>query len=235
VTDLSSEFAAAWERFQQLEALHAFGDTLEAEWTQGRAIYLALLIRIEDAAAREYIARVQERLAGIAGLELYPEPYWHATVKGGGFQVIKKTRPDDILRQDVPRIAAKAREAFAREGAFEAQIGPPSGFPEVVLLEVHDGGRIRELNTRVCEALPEFLRGPFDGARFLPHISIARFVSNDGLAELKEALTSLRNEPGPTVQVRRVEFVKVWLSEAMPEFETLATYPLASPAVPPSL
>jgi hypothetical protein len=29
--------------------------------------------------------------------------------------------------------------------------------------------------------------------------------------------------------VRRVEFVKVWLSEAMPEFDTLATYPLAAP------
>lgn len=227
MTDHSPEFAAAWERFQQLNALHTFGDTLEAEWTRGRAIYLAFLIKLEDAAAREYVSRVQQRIEGIAGVELYPDYYWHMTVKGAGFQVIRKTMPDDILRQDVPRIANAARKLFEREPAFEAQIGPANCFPEVVFLEVRDGGGIRELNTRICEALPELPRGPFDGELFLPHVSIARFTSNDGLPQLKEALASLRGESGPAIQVRRIEFVKVWLSEAMPEFDTLATYALA--------
>ncbi len=225
--DHSDEFAAAWQRFQQLDAVHAFGDTLEAEWTRGRAIYLAFLIKLEDAAAREYVSRVQQRIEGITGVERYPDYYWHMTVKGVGFQVIKKTMPDDILRQDVPRIANAARKVFERAPAFDAQIGPPNGFPEVVFLEVRDGGRIRELNTRICEAMPELPRAVFDGELFLPHVSIARFTSNDGLPQLKQALASLRDEPGPAIQVRRIEFVKVWLSEAMPEFDTLATYSLA--------
>jgi 2'-5' RNA ligase len=228
--DLSPEFDAAWQRFQQLDSLRTFGDTLEPEFTRGRAIFLALLVRLEDAPAQDYVRHLQQRLDGIPGVELYPDFYWHITIKGVGFQVIKKTMPDDVLREHVPRIATQARKLFEREPAFEARLGPPTAFPEVIILEVHDGGRVRELNMRICEELPELPHQPFDGETFLPHVSIARFTSNDGLPQLKEALASLRDEgPGPTVQVRRIEFVKVWLTEAMPEFDTLATYPLAPP------
>ena len=227
----AGSFDGAWASFKQRDALLLAGDTLEWEWTRGRAQYLTFLVRIEDAAARDHIARMQERIAGIPGVEPHPDWYWHITVKGAGFQVIKRTHDDDLLRQDVPRVAAKARAALTREPAFDAQLGLANGFAEVVFLEVWDGGRTRELNQHLCEALPELPRYPIDGGLLLlPHVSIARFTSNEGLAQLKQALASLRGEgPGPSFQVRRVEFVKVWLSEAMPEFDTLATYSLAAP------
>jgi 2'-5' RNA ligase len=226
--DHTPEFAAAWARFQQLDALLLAGDTLEYEWTRGRAQYLAFLVRLDDPAARAYVSRLQERIAGISGVELYPDWYWHVTVKGAGFQVIKRTHDDDVLRQDVPRIAAQARELLSREPAVQARLGPANGFSEVIFIEVHDGGRVRELNALLTERLP-VPRYPIDGAGiFLPHVSIARFTSNDGLAQLKDTLAALRNEdPGPALTLARVEFVKVWLSEALPEFDTLATYPLA--------
>jgi 2'-5' RNA ligase len=225
--DIPSAFDEAWARFQRLDSLLLVGDTLEWQWTRGRAQYLAFLVRLEDAAARDYVSRVQGRIAGIPGVELYPDWYWHITVKGAGFQVIKRTHDDDVLRQDVPRIAAQARELLAQQPAFEAQLGLTNGFSEVVFIELHDDGRVRELNTLLTEHLP-VPRYPIDGGIFLPHVSIARFTSNEGLAQLKETLAALRLEgPGPAFAVRRVEFVKVWLSEAMPEFDTLATYPLA--------
>jgi len=228
VTSIPAAFDEAWARFQQLDSLLLAGDTLEWQWTRGRAQYLAFLVRLEDAAARDYVSRVQERITGIPGVEPYPDWYWHITVKGAGFQVIKRTHDDDVLRQDVPRIAAQARELLARQPAFEAQFGLANGFSEVVFIEAHDGGRVRELNTLLCENL-RVPRYPIDGGIFLPHVSIARFTSNEGLAQLKETLAALRREgPGPTFSVRRVEFVKVWLSEAMPEFDTLATYALAA-------
>lgn len=228
-TGIPSSFEDAWQSFQQIGALRLVGDTLEWQWTQGRAQYLAFLVRLEDSAAREHISRVQQRIAGIPGVELYPDFYWHITVKGVGFQVIKRTHDDDVLRQDVPRIAAKARGIIAGQPAFEARLGLASGFAEVTFLEVQDGGRVRELNALLTDNLP-VPRYPIDGAGiFLPHVSIARFTSNDGLRQLKETLASLRAEAlGPSFSVRRVEFVKVWLSEAMPEFDTLATYPLAA-------
>jgi 2'-5' RNA ligase len=227
---IASTFDSAWASFQTLGSLVLVEDTLEGQWARGRAQYLTFLARVEDGAACDYVAGVQERLAGIPGVDLYPGWYWHITIKGAGFQVIKRTFPDDVLRQDVPRIDAAARKLLAREPAFEARLGPPSAFAEVVVLEVHDGGRVRALNQRLCQELPDIARYPVDGATFLPHVSIARFTSSDGLAQLKEALASLRAEPpGPTLAMRRIEFVKVWLTEDMPEFQTLATYSLAAP------
>jgi 2'-5' RNA ligase len=233
MTSDQPEFAAsyeqAWESFQARDALRLVGDTLEWEFTRGRAQFLAFLVRIEERAAREYLSRITERLAAIPGVEPYPDWYWHATVKGAGFQVIARTKDDDVLREDVPRIAGKARALLANETAFEAQLGLPNAFAEVVFVEVDDGGRLRELNARLLEALPELARYPFDGDLFLPHVSVARFRSNDGLAELKAALAELRRQaPGPSFTAGRVEFVRAWLSEEVPEFDTIAAYPLRS-------
>ena len=228
--EVAPSFDDAWARFQACDSLVLAGDTLEWEWTRGRAQYLTFLVRVEDAGARAHLARVIDRLAGIPGVQPYPERYWHITVKGVGFQVIKRAHDDDVLRQDVPRIARKAQELLSGEEAFEAQLGLASGFAEVAFVEVQDGGRARELNTRLLEGLPHVARYPPDGAGFLPHVSIARFTSNDGLDELKAALDSLRAEgPGPNFPVRRVEFIKAWLTEDTPEFDALATYPLRSP------
>ena len=226
--NLASTFEDAWAQFQAGDSLRLAGDTLEWEWTRGRAQYLTFLVRIEHPAAREHLSGLIERLDGIPGIEPYPDWYWHITVKGAGFQVIKRTEKDDVLRQDVPRIGRAAQAVLAQEPAFEAQLGLPNGFPEVAFVEVWDGGRMRELNTRLADAVP-VPRYPSDGAAFLPHVSIARFTSNEGLAELKARLSELRSQgPGPAFPVRRVEFVKVWLSEEVPEFDTLASYPLAA-------
>ena len=226
---IESTFEAARAAFQRIESLRLAGSTAEHEFTRGRAQYLAFLIRIEDATAQQYIASAIQLVAGIPGIEPYPEPYWHMSVKGAGFQVIKRSHDDDVLRADVPRIAAKAKALLTGQPAFLAQLGDIAGFPEVVIIEVHDGGRIREMNSLLKEQLPEVPRYPIDGGVFLPHISIARFTSNDGLPQLKQTIAAQPDaENAPSFLVRRIEFVKVWLSEDMPEFQTLATYPLAA-------
>jgi 2'-5' RNA ligase len=226
--EVASSFEDAWERFRARDSLRLAGDTLEGEWTRGRAQYLAFLVRVEDPAAREHLARIAGRLAGIPGVEPYPDWYWHITVKGVGFQVIKRAREDDVLRQTVPRIADEAQALLAGQPALEAQLGLANGVAEVAFVEVWDGGRMREVNSHLAEGMPQIPRYPVDGVAFLPHISITRFTSNDGLDELKAALAEVRSEsPGPTFPIRRIELVKVWLSEETPEFETLATYSLA--------
>lgn len=226
---LAASFDTAWTQFQARDSLRLAGDTSEWDFTRGRAQFLAFLVRIEDPAAREYLSAIAERLAPIPGVEPFPDWYWHITVKGSGFQVIARSHDDDVLREDVPRIAGKARALLTKEAAFEVQLGPVNGFPDVAFVEVHDRGRLRELHTRLLESLPELARYPFDGATFLPHISVARFQSNDGLAELKSALAELRElGPGPSFTVGRVEFVRAWMSEEVPEFDTLATYLLRS-------
>ncbi len=227
MVELSSSFEAAWERFQALESLRLAGETTDG--SHGRAQMLVFLIRIEDPGVRNYAEGVLDRLVSIPGIEPYPPEYWHITVKAAGFQVIKRTRQDDILRQDVGRVGREAGGLLAELPAYAAQIGLPNGFPDALFLEVRDAGATREMNTMLAEGLDGVAPYPADGANFLPHISIARFTSNEGLDQLKATLAELRAEdPSPAFPIRRVEFVKAWVSEQTPDFETLASYSLAA-------
>ena len=229
MAEFSSSFEDAWERFQALESLRLAGETTDWEWSRGRAQMLVFLIRIEDRAVRDYASSILERLAGIPGIEPYPPEYWHVTVKPAGFQVIKRTRDDDVLREHVGRLGKEAKSVLSALPAYEAQIGLPNGFPEVVYLELLDNGATRDLNNAIADSVAGVIRYPIDGKDFLPHISIARFTSHEGLDQLKATLAELRAEgPGPAFQIRRVDFIKAWLSEEVPEFETLASIPLAA-------
>ncbi len=149
------------------------------------------------------------------------------TVKGAGFEVAGPANAGEIAEPDVAQAAEAARTVFAGEPAFEAQIGLPAAFPEVVISEVWNVDRVTELNARLMSAIPALPRYPFDGPLFLPHISIARFTSSDGLSRLKQVLGSMRDEaPGPALRVRRVDLVRAHLSARGTTFETIASYPL---------
>ncbi len=224
---LSSEFEAAWAAFQTLDSLRLIEDTLESEWTRGRSDYLAFLVPIEDAGVRAHAARLVDRLSAIPGVQPYPEPYWHMTVKGLGFQVPHAAASDEISAPDAQRIADSARPVFSTTDGFDAQIGLASAFPKVVFLEVWNGLPIRQLNCRLLERIPGLVRYPFDGAVFLPHVSIARFTSSEGLAQLKRTITALRDEPpGPAFPVRKIDLIRARLSAGAPTFELLERYPL---------
>ena len=245
--EFASSFDDAWAQFQRRDTLRLAGDTLEWEWSRGRAQYLTFLVRMDDPPVRTHLSAVIERIAGIPGIEPYPQPYWHLTVKEVGFQVIKRTRDDEILRGDVARLAGKARAILTNQPPYRASLGLANGFAGVVFVELLDGGKTDRLHGLLRDELSELpgaalpakgmaLSGKgaaVDASAFLPHVSVARFTSSEGLGELKATLASLREEPpGPSFTVSRVELIKAWLSEEMPEFETLATYTLAGAALP---
>ena len=224
---LQREFDAAWTQFQSLEALRLVPETLESGWMRGRDTYLAFLVPVDVPPAVSHLRHIVRRMAGIPGVERYPESYWHITVKGIGFEAETPEGPDDVSRRGFDRIALAARRVFEAQPAFEVTLGPANGFPEVVFAEVRDSVPVRELNTRLLEALPHLIRYPFDGEVFLPHVSVARFTSDDGLDELKATLSSLRgDDPGPGLLISEVQLVRAHLSATAPTLETIETYSL---------
>jgi 2'-5' RNA ligase len=224
---IATSFDDAWARFLTLDSLRLAGE--EQAWTHGRAQLLGFGVPVRDRDACAHLARIAERLAGISGVNILPDWSWHATVKPAGFQVIKRTRDDDVLRENVPRLAGGARALFAQEPAFQAQLGLPNAFAGAVFVELLDGGRLRGLNERLAGELG-LARYPFDSTGFLPHVSLARFTSSDGLARLKETLATLRGDgAGPSFPVARVEFVKSWTIEGEPpDVQVIAAYQLRS-------
>jgi 2'-5' RNA ligase len=227
MTEIAGDFAEAWGRFERLESLVLSTETLEWEWTRGRKDYAALLVRVTDAGVIGQIERALGELDEVPGVEPYPEHYWHVTVKGLGFVVEGAARADEISPRRLGEIAEEARPIFEGTAAFEARVGPAAGFAEVVIMEVHDGGVVRALNTRVLETL-EALRTPVDGAVFLPHVSIARFTSLEGLGELKTHLGRLRAEAGeaPTMRVDEVQLIVARLGAGAATFDVVERYAL---------
>jgi 2'-5' RNA ligase len=226
---LQGEFEAAWTQFQLLEDLRLVSDTLESEWTRGRDAYLAFLVPVDDTQAVDYLRATVRRIEQVPGVEPYPEGYWHITIKGIGFEAESAERPDDVGRQDLDSIKESAARVFKAQAAFDVTVGQANAFPEVVFAEVQNSLPVRDLNIRLLEAAPELIRYPFDGEVFLPHVSIARFTSAEGLDELKETLHSLRNgEPHPTLRIGEVDLVRAHLSAGAPQLETIHTYRLQS-------
>lgn len=228
VADATAEFAAAWRIFQRTESLRLAEDTLESEWTRGRSEYAAFLVRMTDPGVISAIERTIEVIAGIPGVDPYPVPYWHATVKGVGFVMDEPSGEDELSAARLAAMMEEARSLIEATPSFELRLGLPSAFAEVVIMEVLDGGAIRSLNMRLLQALPGLQRNPFDGAMFLPHVSIARFRSQEGLGELKETLSRLRTSPPPeaSFKVREVQLINAHLSSAAPTFGLVEAYGL---------
>jgi len=224
---LRSEFDAAWAQFQTLDSLRLVPETLEAEWSRGHDTYLAFLVAIDDSAVVEHVRKLIRALEGIPGVEPYPEDYWHVTIKGIGFENENPGRREEISSRAVRLAADAARGLFAEQAPFRARIGRVAAFPEVVFAEVWDALPVRELNERVLEMVPTLVRYPFDGPHFLPHVSLARFTSHDGLSKLRETVTRMREAgAGPQFSVREIRLIRAHLSERAPTLETIETYAL---------
>jgi 2'-5' RNA ligase len=225
---LQLEFDSAWAAFRNLHSLRLLPDTLESEWMRGRDSYLAFLIPVTDPLVVGYLREAVRSIEGIPGVEPYPAEYWHITVKGIGFESKEANQPDDVAYADVDGIALGAGEIFAEQGKFDVEIGPLSAFPEVVFAEVKNSIAIRDLNRRILGVMPGLIRYPFDGDVFLPHVSIARFTSSEGLSQIRERLAAQREDArGPTLRIAEVQLVRAHLSEQAPTLERIETYPLA--------
>ena len=226
--ELSTDFDSAWRRFQGTESLRLLETTLEWEWARGRTDFFAFLIAVSDDAVREYTSRMIAQVADIAGVDSYPERYWHVTIKGVGFLAEEPSGEDEVSLADVGRLAEAVRPALESQAPFEVRVGPVNAFAEVVFLEAHDGGITRCLNAALMEAAPELPRYAVDGEMFLPHVSIARFSSNEGLSQLKERLGGLREtaEPGPTFTASEALLIRAHVAREAPEFDLVAAYPL---------
>src|SRR2546422_951453 len=224
---LKGEFDTAWADFQTLDDLRLVAETLEAEWSRGRDTYLAFLVPIVDASVSAHLRKLVRAVEDPPGVEPYPEDYWHITIKGIGFENENAASPDNVLTSSVRLVAEAGGAVFARQPPFEARIGLAAAFPEVVFAEVWDALPVRDLNGRLLEAKPSLVRYQFDGPHFLPHISVARFTSNDGLPQLKEAVSRSREEgAGPPLSVGEIQLIRAHLSERAPILETIEIYRL---------
>ena len=185
------------------------------EFTRGRAQFLAFIVPAQSLAA--CAGDLLERLDAADLLAPSIDEHLHVTLRGLGFQVIEKTRPDDVLRQDVGRIGEAAAVALRGAAPIELRAGPINVFPDALVLEVHPPEPLRELRTRIATAAPGDDALSVTEETYLPHVTIATFAKREAGALLRERIAALRDEPPVAFDARRVEFVRHWFTGLDPD------------------
>jgi 2'-5' RNA ligase len=221
---VDDRFASFWERRSEIQP-YVMKSLIDSDWSKGRNQFLVFLVKIKDENLIKKIGEVQEELSTIPCVHLLRKEPLHITVKGCGFLVESVKQEDEVLKENLPRIIDQAREILRKFSKFDVLLARPNIFPDVVFVEVHDGGKIGELN-RTLQLIPEIKKIKFDYPNFLPHISIALFKNSQQFTKLVSRLEKLRNTEFGTMTIDSIELLIAHLDPRRPKLETKHTFRL---------
>ncbi len=222
-----STFDEAWHWFASGGTLTSMEMSRE-RLTAGRAQLLSFQVPIAEKTIVNTIEELQEELSDIAGLAMFEREMLHISLRGVGFQVIAKKRPDDVTREDVGGITKRASTQLRGAKAFAVEVGPVNVFHDAMILEVHDAGALGELRSRLADA-PDDTFGIAD-TQYLPHITIAMFADPTAAAPaLRARLPALRERPAVAAGITRIELARWWFTGdegGFPERDSVREYKL---------
>ena len=223
-----STFDEAWTWFSAGGALVPVEEQRE-KFVRGRAQFLSLQVPIGDMEVAQEIADVQDALADIEGLSLIPPELLHISIRGVGFQVIALSQPGDMLRQEVGNIGQRAANGLKGAKPIAISIGPVNVVRDALILEVHPVEPMRDLRRRL-DAVGEQDAFSYSVDRYLPHITIAAFLTTSVAPELRARLPLLRERPALAAELGRVDYVRWWFIghdlAAWPELDTIRSFRL---------
>lgn len=225
-----TSFDEAWRWFAgggELTPMGAWRD----RFTAGRAQLLSFQAPLAGLDAADAIIGVQEELYDTeAGphLRFFEPEMLHISLRAAGFQVIAASQPGDITREDAARVMRDAMKALRGHGPVRARLGPLNVFPDALVLEVHDDGRL----AAVRDALGPLVADAFglSAPEYLPHVTVAMFGSPEAAEPLRRVLPALRERPPIELLLREVELARWWFTgldgDALPERDAVRTYAL---------
>ena len=221
-----TSFDDAWRWFTGGGAL-----TPMAEWRQqftaGRGQLLSFQAPIADTPIADAIEDLQAELSDIHGLVMFEREMLHISLRGVGFQVIAKKRPDDVSRGDVGRITTQAAGLIRGAKPITIEAGPLNVFPSALILEVRDGGQLADLRRRLAATVDDAFG--ISDAQYLPHVTVAMFGDPSCAAALRERLPALRERPATHATIQRIELARWWFTGAdtdLPERDPVRAYAL---------
>ncbi len=187
-----------------------------AEWrgsfTAGRGQLLSFQVPIADTPIADTIDDLQAELDDIDRLVMFEREMLHISLRGVGFQVIAKKRPDDVSREDVARITKQAAGLLRGGKPFEIAAGPVNVLPGALILEVRDGGQLADLRQRLAATVDDAFG--ISDAQYLPHITLAMFGDPACGASLRDRLPAMRERPATSTTIKRAELARWWFTGA---------------------
>jgi 2'-5' RNA ligase len=225
-----TSFDDAWRWFTSGGELTPMGRWRE-RFTAGRAQLLSFQIPLADLPLAAAIAGVQDALIDSpAGehLVLFDLDMLHISLRAAGFQVITKSHPGDITREDAAGISSGAAKALRGRKPVQVTAGPLNVFPDALILEVHDNGELAALRDALAPVVEDAFG--FSAAEYLPHVTVAMFRSAAAGAQLRTILPQMRDDDRVGATLREVELTRWWFTgideDALPERDAVRTYRL---------
>jgi len=203
------KFADIWAERHRIQPQITV-DWVNNDWAKGRNRLLTFHIRIRDRKLTRKIAEIQDKLSNIPCVDPLAKDYLHITVKSCGFLAESKTYEDDIPTKNLQRIISRAEQILKPLHKFRVRLPRLSISSDVVVVEVHDKGKIGNLNKEL-QAIPEIKKMKFDYPQFLPHISIVQFKNNQDFPRLISYVEELRETEFGDLTVNHIELVNAHL------------------------
>jgi len=148
---------------------------------------LLVCLSLIPADLRDSLIQIQERLMKADPRHIYTHPAtFHITIKPMG------TLGDQVEPKNLSKIIEVAKSVTSRMKPFEVSLEGLSIFPNAIYVKVGDGEeRIVRLNDALAENLKGMVtHGKYEGAKMIPHVTLAHFVASDVdnlLAEVRRA------------------------------------------------
>ena len=221
---MNDRFTDVWERRKNIQ-LNVTKYWIDDDWTKGRSQYLTFHVRIRDEELIENIVEIQSRLSANVCVAPFPQDYFHISVAGLGFLAKSEEYEDDILVENLQRIINQAKEVLQQFSRFDVFLSKLNIFPDVVFVEVQDGGQIEKM-FRGLQAIPEIRKRKFDYPSFLPHVSIMHFQKKKDFTRLISYLEKLRDTEFEKMTVNSIELVNAHLFKKYPKLNTIHTFEL---------
>ncbi len=201
---------------------------VENDWAKGRTEYLTFLVRVKDQAVIGKIRDIQSKITEFQCIEPCPSEYLHITVKEiGCFLAQEKKNEDELTKEELYRIISEAKDILEKFSPFEARLEKFNNFKSAVVIQAQDGGVIREINGALLD-IPGIQKMGHDYPRFLPHVSIAQYQSEEEYEEFIKYLEQNRDTRVGPLRIDTVELVIAHLpvKERFPRLETIEEFKL---------
>jgi 2'-5' RNA ligase len=137
-------------------------------WQPGRHMYTWHFTFDGQQAVYDLAAIYQERLAGLAALDMVPARWLHLTTQGVGFA-------DEVSDDEVSAIVGAATERLTGIGPQRVVLGPARVTPEAILLGVTPADGLTAIRTRLREVISSVL-GPsrlMEQVEWTAHVTVA--------------------------------------------------------------
>ncbi|MEU4287877.1 2'-5' RNA ligase family protein [Kribbella sp. NPDC026596] len=169
------------------------------------------------------IARYQQAIEGIPGLDIIPREWLHITMQGLAFV-------DHISPEDLASVVKTSRAALTEVDPFSLVFNRPLIRPEALVLVPEDVRPLNDLRDTVRSAINKAVgQGVIDlgSTDFQPHVSFAYVEADQAAADVLTALEGVQST-ATRFRVDEVPLIEMHRDNRMYEWRVLDTFQLSA-------